>query len=124
MARYTVDRSVIRAEVERRQAEAQSLPAPVPVPAPIAPPARRWSARVLIVPAAFADALVRLANRAVHGAAGTNPPGQRHSVHRHRGVYIWRSEEAANMESADELLTMPDVSTAEQEIAKLKGKLH
>lgn len=78
----------------------------------------------MIVPAAFAGALARLANRAVQGVADPNVPDQRPSVHRHRGVYIWRSEEAANVASADELLTMPDVSTAELEIAKLKGKLH
>lgn len=78
----------------------------------------------MIVPAAFADALARLASRAVHGSGTTNPAAPRHSVHRHRGVYIWRSEEAANLDSADELLTMPDVSTAELEIAKLKGKVH
>lgn len=120
MARYTLDRSVIRAEVERRQAESQ----PLSVPAPIAPPARRWSARVLIVPAAVAGALAKLASRAMHGAAGPNAADQRHSVHRHRGVYLWRSEEAATLESADALLAMPDVSTAELEIAKLKGKVH
>jgi hypothetical protein len=119
MTRFTVDRSVIRAEVERRQA---AVPQPVQVPTPVSPPsmAQRWSARVFLVPAVVAEALARLAARTSHVVE----VAERRTSHRQRGVYIWRSAEAANMEAElpdADLLAMPDVSTAELEIAKLRG---
>lgn len=115
MRRFTVDRSVIRAEVERRKNAASGPAAPVVPPGPAA---RRWSARVFVVPAVIAGALARMTARAAHAASPEPQPSPRR-----RGVYIWRSADAASQpEPPDELLTMPDVSTAELEIAKLRGK--
>lgn len=116
MTRFTMDRSFIRAEVDRRAAAESE-----PVHLPSSPPARRrWSARVFVVPAVVAEALAKLAAR----TSQVMDVAERHAARRHRGVYIWRSAEAANQdESSDaDLMLMPDVSTAELEISKLKGK--
>ena len=114
MQRFTLDRSAVQAEVERRKSAAPGSPAPA-TPAKVVKPAR-WSAKVFVVPAAVADALARLAHRTF--SAPATPPGEPHSMRRHRGVYIWRpTMDQAGDEG--ELANMPDVSTAELEIAKL-----
>ena len=117
MQRFTLDRSAVQAEVERRKSAAPVSPAPV-VPANAVKPAR-WSAKVFVVPAAVADALARFAHRTFSTPA--TPPGEPHSMRRHRGVYIWRpTMDQAGDEG--ELARMPDVSTAELEIAKLAAR--
>lgn len=115
MTRFTMDRSFIRAEVDRRTA-AESEPVHIPPPPPVR---RRWSARVFVVPAVVAEALAKLAAR----TSQVMDVAERHASRRHRGVYIWQSAEAANQDSSDaDLMQMPDVSTAELEVSKLKGK--
>ena len=116
MQRFTVDRSAVQAEVERRKSAAPGSAVPA-VPASTPRPAR-WSARVFVVPAAVAHAFARLAHRTF--AAPATPPGEPHSMRRHRGVYIWRpTMDQAGDDSPGELTNMPDVSTAELEIARL-----
>ena len=121
MQRFTVDRSAIKAEAERRKSAVPVSPAPAQ-PASVAKPAR-WSAKVFVVPAAVAEALARLTHRTF--SAPVTPPGEPHSMRRHRGVYIWRpTMDQASEESPGDLETMPDVSTAEMEISKLRKNLH
>jgi hypothetical protein len=45
---------------------------------------------MFILPVAAADALARLALRAIHIVIDEPQIGERHSMRRHRGVYIWR----------------------------------
>ena len=121
MQRFTVDRSAIKAEVERRKSAAPVSPAPAQ-PAGAGKPAR-WSAKVFVVPAAVAEALSRLAHRTF--SAPVAPPGEPHSMRRHRGVYIWRpTMDQASEESLGDIENMPDVTTAEMEIARLRKDLH
>ena len=119
MQRFTVDRLAVQAEAERRKSAAPVSPAPA-APASAPRPAR-WGARVFVVPAAVAHAFVRLAHRTF--SAPATPPGEPHSMRRHRGVYIWRPtmDQAADGDLG-ELANMPDVSTAELEIARLAKK--
>ncbi|HYC52637.1 MAG TPA: hypothetical protein VEB19_16110 [Gemmatimonadaceae bacterium] len=119
MQRFTVDRSAIKAEVERRNAAAPVSPAPVP--AASVPKPARWSAKVFVVPAAVAEALARFAHRTF--STPVTPPGEPHSMRRHRGVYIWRpTMDQASEESLGDIENMPDVSTAELEISKLSKR--
>jgi hypothetical protein len=124
MTRFTVDRSIVRAEVERRKAVAPAAPVPgAPVPAPPASPAPspRWSAKVFIVPAAVAEAIARLATRTLFGPPNASPVGEPHSMRRHRGVYIWRPtmDQQGRPDALGEILHMTDEHTAETEIAKI-----
>lgn len=124
MTRFTVDRSAIRAEVERRKAVVapKSIPNPLDAAATSAP--KRWSAKVFVVPAAVAEALAKLASRTMHGIVEPHV-GERHSMRRHRGVYIWRPAIDQQIEpEIPELVGLPDVPTAETEIQKLKQKPH
>ena len=117
MQRFTVDRSAVQAEVERRKSAAPSSSAPA-TSANSSKPAR-WSAKVFVVPAAVAGALARFAHRTFSHPA--TPLGEPHSMRRHRGVYIWRpTMDQAGDEG--ELANMPDVSTAELEIARLAAR--
>lgn len=125
MSRFTVQRSAIRTEVERRKAVVAPTPAPdAQTAAPAAATTKRWSARVFIVPAAVAEALAKLASRTLHGIMDQPQVGERHSMRRHRGVYIWRPamDQQGDPEISQELIGMPDVKTAENEIEKLGEK--
>ena len=132
MTRFTLSRSEIRAEVERRKAGVTPAQAALPVPAAASSPSKRWSAKVFVVPAAMADALARFASRTIHGILDEPQIGERHSMRRHRGVYIWRPAMDQPPEGGiggiggigDELIAMQDVKTAETEIKKLEQKPH
>jgi hypothetical protein len=81
---------------------------------------------VFVVPAAVAEALARFASRTIHGIIDEPQVGERHSMRRHRGVYIWRPAMDQQPEPAigDELVGMQDFKTAETEVQKLKQKPH
>jgi hypothetical protein len=125
MTRFTLSRSEIRAEVERRKAGVTPAQAAPPVPAASNAP-KRWSAKVFVVPAAVAEALARFASRTIHGIIDEPQVGEKHSMRRHRGVYIWRPAMDQQPESGrgDELIGMQDFTTAETEIRKHKQKPH
>jgi len=119
MQRFTVDRSAVQAEVERRKSAAPVSPASAK--AVSASKSARWSAKVFVVPVAVAEALARLAHRTF--SASATPPGEPHSMRRHRGVYIWRpTMDQAGDDAPGELANMPDVSTAEMEIERLAAR--
>ena len=124
MTRFTLSRSEIRAEVERRRAGVTPAQAALPVPAAAESRPKRWSAKVFVVPAAVADALARFAARTIHGIIDEPQVGERHSMRRHRGVYIWRPamDQLPDSARSDELIGMQDVRTAETEIQKLRQK--
>ena len=124
MTRFTLDRAIVRAEVERRKAPV--TPEPAPAPQTTTSSVRRWSAKVFVVPAAVAEALSRLANGGLFGAAPAELPGERHSMRRHRGVYIWRPsmDQQGQTGEHEQIMDAHDVSTAEREIARLKKELH
>lgn len=124
MTRFTVQRSAIRAEVERRKAVAAPTPIPSPdTAAPSSSTVRRWSAKVFVVPAAVAEALAKFASRTIHGIIDAPQVGERHSMRRHRGVYIWRpAMDQLDAEPSQQLVGMQDVKTAESEIQRLKEK--
>lgn len=125
MTRFTLSRSEIRAEVERRKAGVTPAQPVLPVPAPPTRSApKRWSARVMVVPAAVAEALAKFASRTVHGILDEPQVGEPHSMRRHRGVYIWRPTMDQQVEHgpSEELVGMEDVNTAETEIRKLRNK--
>ena len=126
MSRFTLGRSEIRAEVERRKAGVTPPQAPLPMPAAATTPSKRWSAKVFVVPAALADALAKFASRTMHGIIDSPQGGQRHSMRRHRGVYIWRPamDQRPETGKGDELIGMQDLKTAETEIQRLKQKPH
>lgn len=128
MTRFTLSRSEIRAEVERRKAGVTPAQAVLPVPASPSSPPKRWSAKVFVVPAAVADALARFASRTIHGIIDEPQVGEKHSMRRHRGVYIWRpamdQQPERGIAAGDELIGMQDFSTAETEIRKHKQKPH
>ena len=124
MSRFTVQRSAIRAEVERRKAVVAPIPitGAEPAPAALAAP-KRWSAKVFVVPAAVAEALAKFASRTIHGIIDAPQAGERHSMRRHRGVYIWRpAMDQLEPQSPPEIVGMQDVKTAETEIRKLREK--
>ncbi len=126
MTRFTLGRSEIRAEVERRKAGITPPHTALPVPAAATSASKRWSAKVFVVPAAVAEALARFASRTIHGIIDEPQVGERHSMRRHRGVYIWRPAMDQQPEPAigDELVGMQDFKTAETEVQKLKQKPH
>jgi hypothetical protein len=126
MSRFTLSRSEIRAEVERRKAGVTPPHAALPMPAAATSPSKRWSAKVFVVPAALADALAKFASRTIHGIIDAPQPGARHSMRRHRGVYIWRPamDQRPEAGNGDELIGMQDLKTAETEIQRLKQKPH
>jgi hypothetical protein len=126
MTRFTLSRSEIRAEVERRKAGVTPAHAVPPVQAPATPAPKRWSAKVFVVPAAVADALARFASRTIHGIVDEPTVGERHSMRRHRGVYIWRPamDQLPDPGTGKELIGMKDLTTAESEIRKLREKPH
>jgi hypothetical protein len=86
MSRFTLSRSEIRAEVERRTAG-------------VTPP---------------------------YGIIDAPQEGQRHSMRRHRGVYIWRPamDQRPETGNGDELIGMADLKTAETQIQRLQQKPH
>jgi hypothetical protein len=126
MSRFTLSRSEIRAEVERRKAGVTPPHAALPMPAAATSPSKRWSAKVFVMPAALADALAKFASRTIHGIIDAPQPGQRHSMRRHRGVYIWRPamDQRPDVGNGDTLIGMQDLKTAETEIQRLKQKPH
>lgn len=80
---------------------------------------------MFVVPGAVAEALARLAARTIHGIIDQPLVGERHSMRRHRGVYIWRPAMDQQPEpGTDELIGMQDVRTAETEIHKRKQQPH
>lgn len=122
MSRFTVQRSAIRAEVERRKAVVAPTSNLEPTPTATAAP-KRWSAKVFVVPAAVADALAKFASRTIHGIIDAPQVGERHSMRRHRGVYIWRPAlDQLEPQSPPEIVGMQDERTAETEIRKLREK--
>lgn len=126
MSRFTLSRSEIRAEVERRKAGVTPPHAALPMPAAATSPSKRWSAKVFVVPAALADALAKFASRTIHGIIDSPQPGERHSMRRHRGVYIWRPamDQRPEAGNGDELIGVRDLKSAETEILRLKQKPH
>lgn len=126
MTRFTLSRSEIRAEVERRKAGVTPAHAALPVPADASSPPRRWSAKVFIVPAAVAEAVARFASRTMHGIIDEPQVGEKHSMRRHRGVYIWRPamDQQPEPGMGDELIGMQDLRTAETEIRTARQKPH
>lgn len=124
MSRFTVQRSAIRAEVERRKAVVAPTPISNAEPAPAAPVApKRWSAKVFVVPAAVAEALAKFASRTIHGIIDAPQVGERHSMRRHRGVYIWRpAMDQLEPQGQPDIVGVSDVTTAETEIRKLREK--
>jgi hypothetical protein len=126
MTRFTLSRSEIRAEVERRKAGVTPPHAGLPVPAASASPPKRWSAKVFVVPAAVAEALARFASRTIHGIIDEPQVGEKHSMRRHRGVYIWRPamDQQPEPGMGDELIGVRDVRTAETEIRKIRQQPH
>lgn len=125
MSRFTLQRSAIRAEVERRKAVLAPTPGPINESVPTAPSApKRWSAKVFVVPVAVAEALARFASRTLHGIIDEPQVGERHSMRRHRGVYIWRPamDQQGAPEASEELVGMRDVKTAETEIQNLRER--
>ena len=83
---------------------------------------------MFVVPAAVADALARFAYRTIHEIIEQPQMGEKHSMRRHRGVYIWRpamdQQPEPGIAAGDELIGMRDFSTAETEIRKHKQKPH
>lgn len=126
MSRFTLSRSEIRAEVERRKAAVTPAHSVPPAPAAPTPAPKRWSAKVFVVPAAVADALAKFASRTIHGIVDEPQVGERHSMRRRRGVYIWRPAMDQQPEAGvgDELIGMQDFKTAETEIQRLRQKPH
>lgn len=124
MTRFTLSRSEIRAEVERRKAGVTPAQGAPPVQADAGTPPKRWSAKVFVVPTVVAEALAKFASRTIHGIVDEPQVGERHSMRRHRGVYIWRPamDQQPEPDVADELVGMRDVTTAETEIRKLRQK--
>ena len=127
MSRFTLSRSEIRAEVERRKEGVASAHAAPPMPAAAATPRKRWSAKVFVVSDAVAAALARFASRAIHGVIDEPHVGERHSMRRHRGVYIWRPALDQRPDAAGEadlIVDMQNVSAAETEIRRPRQKPH
>lgn len=122
MSRFTVHRSAIRAEVERRKTAVAPTPISGPEAAPPTPATpKRWTAKVFVVPGAVAAALAKFASRTIHGIIDSPQVGERHSMRRHRGVYIWRpAMDQQEPQGSPELVGMQDVKTAETEVRKHK----
>lgn len=77
---------------------------------------------MFVVPAAVADALAKF-SRTIHGIIDAPHVGERHSMRRHRGVYIWRpAMDQLEPQSPQELVGMQDMKTAEAEARQLKEK--
>lgn len=78
---------------------------------------------MFVVPAAVAEALAKFASRTIHGIIDAPQVGERHSMRRHRGVYIWRpAMDQLEPQSPQELVGMQDLNTAETEVRRLKEK--
>ena len=65
----------------------------------------------------------KFASRTIHGIIDAPQVGERHSMRRHRGVYIWRpAMDQLEPQGQPDIVGVSDVTTAETEIRKLREK--